>query len=86
MRHPAFTFAPNFINNQNKSSMAIKKVSNEFMAKVLNDVAWKALSNTSNEILFHEECIEHFKTQLYTLLYQRLCIMTGWTLMCQSAT
>ena len=41
--------------------MAIKKVSNEFMAKVLNDVAWKALSNTSNEILFHEECIEHFK-------------------------
>lgn len=25
MRHPAFTFAPNFINNQNKSSMAIKK-------------------------------------------------------------
>ena len=52
MRHPAFTFAPNFINNQNKSSMAIKKVSNEFMAKVLNDVAWKALSNTSNEILF----------------------------------
>ena len=40
MRHPAFTFAPNFINNQNKSSMAIKKVSNEFMAKVLNDVAW----------------------------------------------
>ena len=44
MRHPAFTFAPNFINNQNKSSMAIKKVSNEFMAKVLNDVAWKALS------------------------------------------
>ena len=32
--------------------MAIKKVSNEFMAKVLNDVAWKALSNTSNEILF----------------------------------
>lgn len=61
MRHPAFTFAPNFINNQNKSSMAIKKVSNEFMAKVLNDVAWKALSNTSNEILFHEECIEHFK-------------------------
>lgn len=41
--------------------MAIKKVSNEFMAKVLNDVAWKALSNTSNKILFHEECIEHFK-------------------------
>ena len=41
--------------------MAIKKVSNEFMAKVINDVAWKALSNTSNEILFHEECIEHFK-------------------------
>ena len=40
MRHPAFTFAPNFINNQNNSSMAIKKVSNEFMAKVLNDVAW----------------------------------------------
>ena len=57
MRHPAFTFAPNFINNQNKSSMAIKKVSNEFMAKVLNDVAWKALSNTSNKILFHEEII-----------------------------
>lgn len=24
-------------------------------------------------------------TQLYTLLYQRLCIMNGWTLMCQSA-
>lgn len=44
--------------------MAIKKVSNEFMAKVLNDVAWKALSNTSNEILFHEECIEHFKKAL----------------------
>jgi len=21
-------------------------------------------------------------TQLYTLLYQRLCIMTGWDLMC----
>ena len=61
MRHPAFTFAPNFIHNQKKSSMAIKKVSTEFMAKVLNDVAWKALSNTSNEILFHEECIEHFK-------------------------
>ena len=62
MRHPAFTFAPNFINNQNKSSMAIKKVSNEFMAKVLNDVAWKALSNTSNEILFHEECWAFYAT------------------------
>ena len=69
MRHPAFTFAPNFINNQNKSSMAIKKVSNEFMAKVLNDVAWKALSNTSNEILFHEECIEHL---WYSIVKRRM--------------
>ena len=41
--------------------MAIKKVSNEFMAKVLNDVAWKALSNTSNKILFHEECMSILK-------------------------
>ena len=45
MRHPAFTFAPNFINNQNKSIMAIKRVSNEFMDNLLNDVVWKELFN-----------------------------------------
>ena len=28
---------------------------------------------------------KHYFSQLYTLLYQRLYIMTGWTLMCQSA-
>ena len=45
MRHHTFIFAPNFINNQNKSIMAIKSVSNEFMDNLLNDVVWKELFN-----------------------------------------
>ena len=45
MRHHTFIFATNFINNQNKSIMAIKRVSNEFMDNLLNDVVWKELFN-----------------------------------------
>ena len=45
MRHHTFIFAPNLINNQNKSIMAIKRVSNEFMDNLLNDVVWKELFN-----------------------------------------
>lgn len=48
MRHHTFIFAPNFINNQNKSIMAIKRVSNEFMDNLLNDVVWKELCNKFN--------------------------------------
>ena len=45
MRHHTFIFAPNFINNKNNSIMAIKRVSNEFMDNLLNDVVWKELFN-----------------------------------------
>lgn len=56
MRHPALTFAPNFINNQNKSSMAIKKYRNS------KHPFYVAIENAStigytNEILSRNESI-----------------------------
>lgn len=41
--------------------MATKKLTNEFMEKILNDSAWKELSSTGCETILTEDCLEQFE-------------------------
>ena len=41
--------------------MATKKLTNEFMEKILNDSAWQELSSTDCETILTEDCLEQFE-------------------------